>query len=442
VKLLLKSTLARNAGWQLIGQGTGYGLRVIYFIVIARLLGVVQYGLVVSAFSLVNIVAQYSRVGMGMVLLRYVSGNHARFAVYWGNVLLVSSVMGGILVVALRFSAPLILDPASAKIVALMAVAVCLLEQITMSATQAFQAFQEMRIAATLDQLTAMFRTFAAVSMLLALHHASARQWAIAQMLVSAAATAVALTVVTVKRGWPKFAPGVAWQHASEGAEYSFAASTTNAYNDLDKAMLSHFGRSAENGIYGLAYRIIEMGTAPITAIQLAAIPRLFQLAESGYKEAVALGRRLLRHGLLVSSVTAICLFAAAPLLPIAVGRSFSESAVALRWLCLIPIFRSIHGITGSVLTSIGMQRYRTLTQFSVVVLNFGLNLWLIPRYGWHGAAWSSLATDGTLGLLNWSILKIKTSQHSSYAPAMECDLDESESTTGLRKREVVELAK
>lgn len=422
MKRLFSSSLARNAGWQMMGQGLGYGLRVVYFIVIARLLGVVQYGLVVSAFSLVNVVAQYSRVGMGVVLLRYVSGNLARFAVYWGNVLLVTASVGCLLVVVLHWAAPALLDPASAKVVALMAVAVCLLEQITISATQAFQAFQDMKTAAALDQLTAMFRTFAAIGMLVVMHHATARQWAVAQMLVSAAATLVAVTTVTVKLGLPKFKPEIAWTYFREGIEYSFASSTTNAYNDLDKTMLSHYGRSAENGIYGLAYRIIEMGSVPVTAIQLAAIPRMFQLAESGYREPVVLGRRLLRHGLLVSGATAAGLFMAAPLIPLVVGRGFAEATSALRWLCLIPIFRSVHGISGCVLTSIGLQRYRTLTQFSVVLLNFGLNVWLIPRYGWHGAAWSSLATDGTLGILNWTILKVKSSQHVPVLTAQaEC---------------------
>jgi O-antigen/teichoic acid export membrane protein len=67
-------------------------------------------------------------------------------------------------------------------------------------------------------------------------------------------------------------------------------------------------------------------------------------------------------------------------------------------------------------LTCIGLQRYRTLTQIIVLLLNFGLNLWLIPLYGWQGAAWSSLATDGTLGVLNWSILSRKSKQLTRMA--------------------------
>jgi len=57
-------------------------------------------------------------------------------------------------------------------------------------------------------------------------------------------------------------------------------------------------------------------------------------------------------------------------------------------------------------LTGAGLQRYRTAGQVAAVVLNFLLNLWLIPAYSWRGAAWSSLATDGALGVMIWMTLR------------------------------------
>ena len=36
---------------------------------------------------------------------------------------------------------------------------------------------------------------------------------------------------------------------------------------------------------------------------------------------------------------------------------------------------------------------------------NVALNLVLIPRYSWRGAAWASLATDGMLGVFLWSVI-------------------------------------
>jgi len=390
------------------GQSMGYGLRIVYFIAIARLLGVLQYGIVVGAFALVNIAAQYGRLGTSTILLRYVSPDHARFAVYWGNVLLVTSTMGGLLVVIMRVAAPHVINSASAAVVVLLAIGSCLCEQLTIGATQAFQAFEQMRITAIFNQLTSLLRTFTAISMLLAMHHATARQWALASTVASAIATLVALIAATTRLGWPQFKAHLVLKHGGEGLEYAFASSTVNAYDDLDKTMLSHYGMNAANGIYGMAYRIIEMATVPVTSIQLAAEPRLYQLATStsGFDSAARLGRRLLKHGFLISAVAAACMFAFAPVIPLLVGKGFSDAVSALRWLCLIPVFRSIHKITGSVLTCTGKQRFRTFTQVIAVLLNFGLNLWLIPGYGWQGAAGSSLATDGALAIMNWSLLE------------------------------------
>jgi O-antigen/teichoic acid export membrane protein len=68
-----------------------------------------------------------------------------------------------------------------------------------------------------------------------------------------------------------------------------------------------------------------------------------------------------------------------------------------------------VHEIAGSALTGAGLQRYRTGTQILATLLNLGLNLWLIPSHGWLGAAWASLATDGSLGVMNWSVLRFLT---------------------------------
>jgi O-antigen/teichoic acid export membrane protein len=374
--------------------------------VIARLLGVMQYGVVVGAFALVNLVAQYSRLGTGTVLIRYVAPQHRRCGVYWGNSLLVTLVLGGGVILLLTAIAPQVIDPASAAIIAFMAVGSCVCEQLTISATQVFSALQNMRTVAWLAQLTSMFRTVTAIGLLVTLHHATARQWAIASMLASAAAAAVCIGVVTVRVGWPQFAPHLAWKHGAEGVGYAFASSTVSAYDDLDKTMLSHYRMNEANGVYGMAYRAIDMGTLPVAAILLAAEPRLFQLAADGVEHAISLGDRLLKRTLLVSAASAVGLFVLAPLIPLIAGEGFAGTVSALRWLCIIPFFRSIHWTTGSVLTSIGLQRYRTLAQIAVVILNFCLNLWLIPRFGWHGAAWASLVTDGTLALLDWCIVE------------------------------------
>ncbi len=384
----------------------GYILRAGYFIVLARLLGVYQYGVVVGAFSFVNLVAQYSRAGTGMVLLRYVSADHKRFAMYWGNVLVVTTVLSGVLIAALYLLAPHVLGAASVRIVLLLAVASCLFEQLTVSATQVFQAFEKASITALFNQLTSLVRFIIAIGMLVVLHHATALQWALASAIVSALSASIALVTVTRCFGSPKISSKLIFERAGEGLEYAFAASTSNAYDDLDKTMLSHYGMNAANGIYAMAYRIIEIASSPIISVQLAVEPRLFKLGASGLHEASVLGRRIMLRTCSLMLAAAAIMFLFAPVLPYIVGKGFAEGVSALRWLCLIPLFRSVHYLAGSILTCSGLQRRRTLAQLGAAGLNFGLNLWLIPRYSWHGAAWASLATDGSLAAASWLMLQ------------------------------------
>jgi len=98
-------------------------------------------------------------------------------------------------------------------------------------------------------------------------------------------------------------------------------------------------------------------------------------------------------------------LWAVALILPRLLGPSFAESTWALRWLCLLPLARALQWSAGDALTGANLQRYRFCTQIVAAALNLSLNLVLIPRYGWHGAAWSSVATDGLLAGMNWAVL-------------------------------------
>ena len=72
---------------------------------------------------------------------------------------------------------------------------------------------------------------------------------------------------------------------------------------------------------------------------------------------------------------------------------------------CLVRGFCSTGSATGDALAGAGRQGIRLAFQFSAAAANIGLNIALIPRYSWRGAAWASLATDGMLGICLWSVL-------------------------------------
>jgi O-antigen/teichoic acid export membrane protein len=86
--------------------------------------------------------------------------------------------------------------------------------------------------------------------------------------------------------------------------------------------------------------------------------------------------RKLLSSGIVTGLAAAVLCYLCAPVMPILAGKSFTGSISAIRWLCLLPVIAA--------------------------AFNFAINLYLIPRYSWLGAAWASLMTDALMGIGNW----------------------------------------
>src|SRR5271168_489320 len=400
-----KGSLGRNAGWMLAGQGLMFFTQGLYFVLLVRLLGSQQYGIFVGAFALVSIASQYSALGSGLVLLRRVSPNHQKFPEYWGNAILTTLSVGFVVILLLRGIAHWTIGEGGASIIVLIALGECTCARLAECAGQAFQAFEKLAMTATLATLTSVARLGAVAFMTLAWHHATVRQWAIASVTVSAISATIAVAAVTRILGTPRFRPKLLFASAAEGLGFSFASSTTSIYNDVDKAMLSHYGMAVANGIYGVAYRIIDISCVPIRALHGAALPRFFKNGLAGVRGNIGLAVKLLSKTLPFALLSAVLMFVFAWIIPLVAGKSFAESVSALRWLCLLPAFRSLHLTAGDALTGGGYQRYRTACQIAAAGLNFGLNLFMIPAYSWRGAAWSSLMTDGFLAIANWLVL-------------------------------------
>ena len=86
-----------------------------------------------------------------------------------------------------------------------------------------------------------------------------------------------------------------------------------------------------------------------------------------------------------------------------------------------IRITGRVVSVAGDALAGAGYQNYRLVTRICAALLNFGLNLILIPRFSWLGAAWASLATDGGLGVIDWIVIRWLISREKNRsAPILE----------------------
>lgn len=400
-----QSRMAKDVGWVLMGQGLSFFFQAGYFILLARVLGVEQYGIFAGATALASLVIPFSSLGAGMLFMRYTSTDANQFARYWGNILLSTLLANVVLISALRIIAPHFLNAASAAVIVPVSIANCLLGQLIQCAVQVYQSYRLMHLAASWSAVLNILRFGAAAFLLIFLHHATAYEWALVSVATTVMVAVAAAIAITARFGRPSLEPLLLVQRFGEGLLYSLSNSTASAYNDLDKTLLSHYGMNVANGLYTTAYRIIDLATIPVASVEWAAVPRFFQQSNDGVLQVAHLAKRILLRAALIGIAASGAAFLCAPLIPHLLGESFAQSSAALRWLCLLPLFRAIHQITGAALTGTGNQRYRTAAQVTVALLNLGLNLAWIPTHGWLGAAWASLITDGALGILCWAAL-------------------------------------
>jgi O-antigen/teichoic acid export membrane protein len=402
---LRNSALAKNAAWLFAGQGLSVVTQGVYFIVLARLLGASQYGLLSGAIALVATVSQYSTLGSGLLFLRYVSADHKNFPLYWGNILLSIFSMSTLLVLGLWLLGGRLLGPGTLLVLLPLAVSDCMFQQFNSCTGQVFQTFEKMKISATLILLSNVLRLILAVAFLVALKTASAWQWALASLFVSFLGAVIAFVTVTRHFGRPAFSIPLLFKRAGEGFVFAISGSTTAVYNDVDKVVLTHDGMIRANGLYSMAYRVVNIGTMPIMSIVAAAFPRFFREGAKGIIGTVPMAKVLLKRTVFLALMISASMFLMAPIIPHLVGKSYMESVSALRWLCLIPVFRCFHLSAGDAIAGAGHQKYRLLSQSIAALGNLGLNIILIPKLGWLGAAWTSLGTDALLGVMNWAAL-------------------------------------
>jgi O-antigen/teichoic acid export membrane protein len=411
-----KSGLKRDSLWMLSGQSLSMVFQAAYFVLIGRALGSHEYGKFVGVAALISVLAQFSSLGMELIIIRDVSLNEKSFRTSWGLAL---ELTGAAFLVITAIAITLghyILSPEVRVLIPFIALSDVLFARIALLASKAFQGFGQFASSAKLSALTNLVRAIVAGGLylhVLSTHvQSTAYTWTRIYWMSSLLVAIVGVSIVTVRFGLPKWRR-VTWKAISEGFSFSLSSSSISIYNDIDKTYLVSLGQTGPAGIYSAAYRIIDVASAPIYSIYSAAFPQFFREGAKSVKHASVFSRKLLKKTVLYAVGAAALMFFGAPFLPIVLGKSFAGSTSALRWRCLLPLIRCFHYAAGSTITGSVSQWYRTVQQIAVALLNLGLNALLIPKYSWHGAAVASLLTDGTLAALNWLCVAWLIARHA-----------------------------
>jgi len=167
-------------------------------------------------------------------------------------------------------------------------------------------------------------------------------------------------------------------------------------YNRMDSVMLEriHSEGAVQAGIYAQGFRLLDAVNMFAMLFAGLLLPMFARMLSK--REAVA---DLVQHAGSILVVSA-CVFSisayyfAKEIIAWRYHENIPEAALAFRFLILSFVPISLTYIFGTLLTANGSLKQLNIMALFGLLLNFGLNLWLIPKLGAKGAAEATLATQ------------------------------------------------
>ena len=155
---------------------------------------------------------------------------------------------------------------------------------------------------------------------------------------------------------------------------------------DGDKTVLNAYGMADVAGVYGAAFRVVNMAFTPIRALNSAAHNRLLRNNPNARGEHVRRSARLAMLNLAAVLPIAAVLFFAVELLEPLLGDDFEESAGIARWLLLFLPLKAVSNAPLGGLLGLGRTTTRAWVVLTAAGVSLGLYVALIPFWSWGGA--------------------------------------------------------
>jgi len=395
--------LLRDTTHLSIGQGFRLIIQAVYFVLIARSLGPDAYGAFVTVVAMAALLGPFSGLGTANLFIKNVRSEKRQASICWGNGILLTVLSGGLLsCLGVGLSVLLHLKTVP-LVVTIVCVADLVLLKVTELAAFGFAAMDQMKQTSIQSVVVSLLRLGGIVALVVTVNPVTLDLWVLIYLLTTSLGTLYALIKGGQLWGGPVVDLRALREDVAEGVFFSVAGSATTIYNDIDKIMLSKLADLAATGVYGAAYRVIDVTMTPVRSLAAAAYPHFFRKGVGGMAQTYPYALSLIAKTSIYGALASAGLWLMAPILPHILGNQYRGVLPAVRWLALIPLLRCVHSFMADALSGAGLQRIRTGIQVMVALINIGLNVVILPRYSWRGAAWTSLGCDGLLVALFWS---------------------------------------
>lgn len=176
--------------------------------------------------------------------------------------------------------------------------------------------------------------------------------------------------------------------------------------------ILFHFRGANEVGYYALAFRLITSLRIIPEAMMHSLFPLLAKAHPEEPQQAVSIFKTAVRYGAFIAFPLAVGTVIVAPSIVVLMsGDSFKPAATALAiliWATFLAFFNIILRFT---FNAISLQKYSLWISVSMILTSVLLSFLLIPKYGFVGASYALVLTEG-IGL----VLGLFATHHFDFA--------------------------
>lgn len=184
--------------------------------------------------------------------------------------------------------------------------------------------------------------------------------WTVAAFAGSGLAAAAMVSIWGVRRFGPP-SGRVRFDKATDGIPFALNQVLRAAQFNFDRLVLQLVLGPAQVAAYAAAMKFVQVGGLPVVAMSRIWYPHMFAAGAGSMTELRALATKLVVPVLFASTVSAFCLVALAPLLPLILGAEFGPSVLLLQIAAPVLVISASGYVGGDMLTGSNRQYLRVI---------------------------------------------------------------------------------
>jgi O-antigen/teichoic acid export membrane protein len=387
----MQTKTIQNTIWLGISYGIRMGSQAFVFILLARTLGVKEFGILAAAIAAANVIAPIVEYGANTLPVSdVVAGIPVARAT--GVSFMLSIFILPLNLILLGIMKLILLQQVPWQVVLLVGLVVFLGNRMSLLANTIHISQSLLWRNAVVD-ITNGF-SLIVLAFVFTHYKLGLNTWVLWWFLQ--AFTVGVMALVWVSLTWGRFT----WsfedlqKRLKSGFFFTINGGATSAYADLDKTLLARLSTAESVGVFTSSHRLIALANVPLAAFIGAVYPKFFVAGNLGIEHARKFVWKLLPFTVGYSLIITTFIWFFAPLLAKVLGEGYADTTATIRWLCWGIILQCIYLPFMEVLTGSGLQAKRMYGQVAALLVSTSINFLLIPLYGWKGAAIAALCSQ------------------------------------------------